>query len=280
MNLIGAQVEVLVKLPWYTEGPVQDKNGNIFFTTMKGGLILCIDNRGKISEWGKAACPNGQLIMPDGHHVVCDSQEHAVSLFDKNGKFKQFLVKDTCAGEKVNSPNDIVIDKQGGIYFTDSVRHNGNVFYVDSKGNQKLVASNLDFPNGITISADQQKLIVAESYRNRLIAIDIKSGNYEKYVFCNLPEHSEKNIIKNLPDGIKTDESGNIWVAHYGMSSLQVISPRGEFIKSVPVEFPLTSNLWLGEEMIIITGGYGEPGPGGLLQIAREKVSELNKNFN
>ena len=88
-------------------------------------------------------------------------------------------------------------------------------------------------------------------------------------MFAVLPTHSSGKIIDNLPDGLRVDWEGNVWVAHYGMGSMHVLSPQGKLINTIKVAFPLTSNLCLTEQIIIVTGGYGEPGPGGLLQLAR-----------
>src|SRR5690606_32049857 len=153
-----------------------DRHGNIFFTTMKGKLILKIDSRGKLSEWAKAECPNGQIILPGGDHLVCDSGSRSINRYGANGKLKAYDIKDKCCGEEIFSPNDLVMDNEGGIYFTDSIRTKGKVCYYKPGGTEKIIARNLDFPNGIAISRDGSKLLVAESYKNRILSFDIHPG--------------------------------------------------------------------------------------------------------
>ena len=257
----------MVKLPWYTEGPVMDRDGSIFFTTLKGKLILKIDSTGKISEWAKAENPNGQIILPSGDHLICDNGVPGISRYDSEGNLKGYDIKNKCSGEEVSSPNDLVMDTEGGIYFTDSVREKGKVCYYKPGGTEKIIARDLDFPNGIAISNNGSTLLVAESYKNRILSFDIHAG-FKKGIFADLPVHPSGEIIKNLPDGIKVDNEGNLWVAHYGMSCVQVLSPKGKVINSIPVDFPLTSNLFLAENNLIVTGGFDEPGPGGLLQVS------------
>ena len=259
--------EVLVKLPWYTEGPVVDNVGNIFFTTLKGKLILKIDIRGKLSEWTKAECPNGQIIDPDGDHLVCDTGTKSVTRYNSSGRLVGYDVKDNFAGENIHSPNDLVMDAHGGIFFTDSVRNSGKVCYYQPGGEEKIIANGLDFPNGIAIADNGGRLLVAESYKNRILSFDIHN-NYESSVFAVLPQHRSGAVVDNLPDGIKIDESGHLWVAHYGMGCLQVLSREGDLLKSIQVDFPLASNLFIDKRHLIVTGGFGEPGPGGLLQMS------------
>lgn len=263
-------VETLASLPWYTEGPAIDKAGNIFFTTMKGGRILRIDPAGTLSEWALAGCPNGQLVLPDGDHLVCDSALHTVSRFDPQGKLIRHEIKGTCAGQLVLSPNDLTTDRAGGVYFTDSVRRSGRVFYYDRGGREHVVAENLDFPNGIALSNDGQWLYVAESYCNRILVV--RTGVYPlrentPKVFANLPLHASGNIIDNLPDGIRVDEQGRLLVAHYGMGCVQVLSAHGQWLQSMPTGFALTSNLAVTDNAIIVTGGHAEPGPGGVIRV-------------
>ncbi|MGN6602852.1 MAG: SMP-30/gluconolactonase/LRE family protein, partial [Ginsengibacter sp.] len=57
-------------------------------------------------------------------------------------------------------------------------------------------------------------------------------------------------------------------VAHYGMKSILQLSPSGKLLRTQEVDFPLTSNLFFADKnTLIVTGGFGEPGPGGVIKI-------------
>ncbi|MBX3257865.1 MAG: SMP-30/gluconolactonase/LRE family protein, partial [Chitinophagaceae bacterium] len=269
MHLSENTIISLAQLPWYTEGPVTDQEGNVYATTLAGKEIIKIDISGHLSVWAKGNYPNGQIILPSGDHLVCDSGNASISRYDNKGDLMNYDIQKTCAGITVNKPNDLVSDSSGGIYFTDSVRHKGKVFYYHPDGFEKLIADNLDFPNGIALNSDQTSLFVAESYQNRILQIPADNGaSLSPFnVFCNLPQHHSGKIIDNLPDGLKTDRAGNLWVAHYGMGMVQVINPAGEWKTSYPVNLQLPSNLCLADDFIIVTGGQKEPGPGGILKI-------------
>lgn len=260
----------LFSLPFYTEGPVVDETGNCYVTTLQGGTILKITPGNDPVVWARTPCPNGQVRLPNGDHVVCDSQSAALARFDTSGQFLQNDIEGCCAGVAVKVPNDIVADNAGNLYFTDSVRYEGTVFYIGVDGCQKIVARQLDYPNGLALSRDEKTLFVAESYQNRILAFDLASAGQtnEPRIFANLPQHSSGEMINNLPDGIKRDEEDCLWVAHYGMGRIHRIRPNGTICQSIELPFPLASNLFISNQTIIVTGGYSEPGPGGVYKIA------------
>lgn len=258
----------IADMPFYTEGPAVDSRGNLYCTTLAGGSILKMDAAGGILEWARSECPNGQIILPDDEHLICDVKLSAIRRFDPKGGLIRNEIEGYCSGEMVYTPNDLVADTWGNIYFTDSIRHKGKIFFLGKDGRQHVLAADLDYPNGLVLSRNQQCLYVAESYKNRIISIDLEEPGKarEGYrVFANLPQNESGQY--NLPDGLALDGYGNIWVAHYGMQAIQVLSSDGELLRSVKTGVPLTSNLtFINERTLFITGGFGEPGPGILLK--------------
>jgi gluconolactonase len=253
----------------YTEGPVTNSKGDLFFTTLEGGRIMKMSADGTITEWARSLSPNGQIILPNGHHIVCDSQEAALIRFDAESNFLQKDIDGFCGSQAVQVPNDLITDKKGNIYFTDSVRQKGQIGYIGSDGEQKIVAKELDYPNGLALSKNEKILFVAESYQNRILAFDLEANGSltNKRILANLPQHPSKNSIKNLPDGIKVDEENHLWVAHYGMGAIHRLSTEGVICQSIRLPFNLPSNLFLHNNTIVVTGGYSEPGPGCVAEI-------------
>lgn len=263
----------VIDQPFYTEGPVVDALGNVFFTTLAGGKIVKLNGDKTQTHWAETVCPNGQIILDNGDHLVCDSKLGAIVRYNADGKLSDKVVDGVCAGEAVTTPNDLIADEYGNIYFTDSVRHHGKVYFLSTTGQQRIVARDLDYPNGLALSKDQQTLFVAESYRNRILAFDLSepgTADGSARVFASLPTHSSGDVTRNLPDGIKTDDENNLWVAHYGMGMLQVLSPGGALVQSIPTGMDLTSNLFIRGRQVIITGGHSEPGPGAVVEIEIE----------
>jgi gluconolactonase len=259
-----------IKHPFYTEGPVVDTAGNWFFTDLNGGSIIRISPEGVQSIWAKTTCPNGQALLPNEEHIICDSALGLLQRFDGNGNFIENIIDQSCAGELIQTPNDVIYDNKGNIYFTDSIRIRGKVGFINKSGSERIIARDLDYPNGLALSRNGQFLFVAESYQNRILAFPLNNEGIpltDFSVVANLPTHPSNKCEKNLPDGLKVDQNGMIWVAHYGMGMIHQFSPDGELLQSIDIPFDLVSNLFIKNNTIIVTGGFNEPGPGGIIEI-------------
>lgn len=264
-------LEKIADIPYYTEGPAMDDYGNYFFTTLTGGIIFKIDSNGFQSVWAKAGCPNGQVILSDGDHLICDSGKRSIIRYSKDGKFIKNEMDRFCAGLEINTPNDVIVDSSGNIFFTDSIRNKGKVCLLSRDGKEHIIANDLDYPNGLILSQNQKWLFIAESYKNRILKMEV--GNTEELlpeieVFVTLPFNVSGKIEDNLPDGLTLDNKGNIWVAHYGMGAIHKVSIKGEILFSIKLPMPLVSNLiFIDGKTLLVTGGYGEPGPGAVFKI-------------
>ncbi|PSL31157.1 SMP-30/gluconolactonase/LRE family protein [Dyadobacter jiangsuensis] len=277
MNLQSTIVKLL-DLPFYTEGPCADDAGNCFFTTLSGGQLLHMRPGEAPVRWAEAGCPNGQLITSGGTHLVCDSGAGSIVQFDREGNRTGALLNKQYAGHTVYCPNDLIEDRDGNVFFTDSVRDSGRVFKVGKDGSGECIAAGVDYPNGLALSPDESLLYVAESYRNRILAISLngKPGP-SVFVWAVLPGHRSGRPADNLPDGLATDAQGRVWVAHYGMQAIQVFSPEGTLLASLDTKLPLTSNLCFVSDQphrktVLITGGYAEPGPGAVLMMTVDVI--------
>ena len=249
----------------YSEGVVVDHDGNLYFS--HGKIITIVATDGKASTWAETGQPNGHKILADGTHLVCDASQHAILHLDAVGKSLKPSSTES-EGKPLRGPNDLTLDpRSGGFYFTDpggSDEKNtiGTVHYVDSDGVTHTVATGLAFPNGIILRPGGKELLVGESKRNRILAYPVtRPGQLgEARVLVDLPKKGEGQI-DNQPDGITLDAAGNLYVAHYGMRQVQVISPEGKVIRRYPGGNLTTSNVaFAGPKMdrLYMTGG--DPG--------------------
>ena len=256
----------VVEVAGYTEGVVFDRAGNAYISDTINGTIHRVTPDGRESVWAKTGAPNGHKILGDGTHLVCDGTAHAVLLISADGKTisKMFSKYD---GKPLRAPNDLTLDpKSGGFYFTDpggSSKENpiGTVHYVDAHGKIYLVAEGLAFPNGIVLRPDG-KLLVGESHYNRILIYDVlapgKVGPMK--VFATLPT-KEGEQIDNQPDGMCLDADLNLYVAHYGMRQVQVLSKEGKLLRRYPGGNLTTSNVaFAGPAMdqLYITGALAD----------------------
>lgn len=256
----------VVEVPGYCEGVVFDRRGDAYISDTQNGTIYRVTPDARATLWAKTGAPNGHKILADGTHLVCDGSQHAVLHLDADGKVID-KASSECGGKALRAPNDLTLDPKGGFYFTDpggSGENNpiGTVHYVDAQGRTHLVAEGLAFPNGIVLRPDGKTLLVGESGYNRILVYEVPSpGKLSPMkVFANLPR-KQGDQIANAPDGMCLDEDGNLYVAHYGMHQVQVLSPEGQLLRSYEGGNLTTSNVAFGGprmDQLYITGALGD----------------------
>jgi gluconolactonase len=260
----GVKPVKIAEVPGYCEGIVFDRAGVGYISDTQHGKIYTVARDGRTAVWAETAAPNGHKVLADGTHLVCDTG--AVRLLGADGKKIRDAAAE-CDGKPLRAPNDLTIDPKGGFYFTDpggsDVKNPiGTVHYVDPQGKVHLVARGLAFPNGIVLRPDGRTLLVGESGYNRILAFPVTApGTVEaQKVFATLPS-KQGDQIDNAPDGMALDEDGNLFVAHYGMHTVQVLSPTGQLLRSYPGGNLTTSNVAFGGpamDQLYITGALAD----------------------
>ena len=247
----------------YTEGAVIDRDGNLYFS--HGQIITRIRADGTVENWAETGAPNGHKILPSGEHLVCDGSRHGVLRLSADGSELGFAATGLSGDLEIRMPNDLSLDPAGGFYFTDSIAETGAVHYVAPDGSLHVIARNIDFANGVALSADQRRLLFAESLQNRILVVDLAAPGVPSgppRVFAGLPRNEQMPGSEfNQPDGIAFDTAGRLWVAHYGMKAIHVLSPDGELLHTYNGGNRLTSNLcFAGPNLDIVYTTGGEPG--------------------
>lgn len=264
----------LLEVPRYSEGVVFDREGFGYISHEDRVTRFSLD--GTHETWVVTGNPNGHKVLPDGSHLVCDGTGRVVFAVRPDGRVIGPASKGG-EGEPLRGPNDLTLDlPNDGFYFTDpgeSTRENpvGTVRYV-REGKTSIIADGLAYPNGIVLTPDGTRLLVAESRRNRILEFPVlgpgKLG--EKRVFAELPEKSGGQI-DNQPDGICLDAAGNLYVAHYGMGQVQVLDPSGKLIRRYETGLILTSNVAFGgpgHDRLFVTGAVSaDSTPGAVVRL-------------
>ncbi len=262
-------LEELARFPSFTEGIVFDENGNAYVSELKGGLVYKMTPAGSVEPWVSMERPNGHKIRADGTHLVCDAEQKAVVLISPEGEIlaKRF---DQFDGRPINGPNDIALDENGrGFYFTDpegSWTDNpvGAVYYVDENDDMSLLVDTLAYPNGVVLDAEKNRLFVSESGLNRILVFPLLTPGIvgPAEVFIDLPKSTLEDYFF-APDGMIVDESGNLFVAHFGMESILVINPSGQIIRSYKTGIAGPTNVVMrelnGSRAMYVTGAVSHP---------------------
>jgi gluconolactonase len=271
------QPAAVLEVPHYCEGVVFDHSGKGYLS--EGDTIWQFTLDGVAREWAKTGAPNGHKVLADGTHLVCDASRHAVLHLSADGKLLEPASKE-CDGKPLRGPNDLTLDTpHGGFYFSDpgessDKQPTGTVHYVDGQGTTHLVDEGLAYPNGIVLTADGKLLYLAESKHNRVLVYQVTAPGkaVHRRVFAKLPVKDEAaGQVDNQPDGMCLDAAGNLFVAHYGMRQVQVLSPEGKLIARYAGGNLTTSNVAFGGpklDELYVTGGLDvEKGKGGLFRL-------------
>jgi gluconolactonase len=241
----NAKIEILAEGFGWAEGPVwiPELNGILFsdvpnnkayLWTEKKGLSLFLYPSGMTNHApnNKSAGSNGLGLDSDGNLILCQHGDRSISRLN-NWFFeepKYDVLVDHFNGKWLNSPNDLVFDKQGSIYFTDppyglrngdeddlkELNFNG-VFKWNAREEVKLVEKNMSRPNGIALSLDEKTAYVANSdpANDIIMAFDVLEDG-----FLNGRIFFDGNVLsqtrEGLFDGLKMHSSGIIFATGPG----------------------------------------------------------------
>ncbi|HVW02492.1 MAG TPA: SMP-30/gluconolactonase/LRE family protein [Planctomycetaceae bacterium] len=225
----------------FTEGPASDRQGNIYFSDIPANKIFKLDSAGKVEEFlDPSGHSNGLMFNAKGTLFACQMDGKIVSIDVKTKKTTDITAEHD--GKRYNAPNDLVVDKAGGVYFTDPRFRAPEpwpqgveaVYYASADGKVTRLVSDLKAPNGVILSPDEKTLYVIPSLQKEMMEYPIEApGKLGKgRVFCSLQQKPGSD--NGGGDGLTVDEKGNLYITS-GLG-LQVYDPKGKHLGNI--EFP------------------------------------------
>jgi gluconolactonase len=242
----GATIQLISNQYSFTEGPAVDKNGNVFFSDQPND---------KIYKWNAATGEvtvflqgtgrsNGMIFDKKGNLVTCADEHNQVWSIKPNGKVT-VLLKDI-GGLHLNGPNDLWIDRKGGIYITDPYYQRPywtrkapeikgqNVYYLPKNKAPVTVVDDMMQPNGIIGTPDGKYLYIA----------DIRGNKTYKYSIAADGTLKDKTLFTSKgSDGMTMDKMGNIYLTGRGIT---VYNPEGQQIEFIDISGDRTTNVTFG----------------------------------
>lgn len=201
----------------FTEGPVwiPRDGGYLIFSDIPADELKRWSEKDGLTTFRKPSHnTNGNILDAEGRLISCEHSGRRLSILDGDGTLRTLV--DRFEGKAFNSPNDVVIARDGAVYFTDPdyglrgqpSEIGGNWIYrFDPKTkNLRVLSKDFDKPNGIALSPDGKTLYVADSGKPKHIRafdVDADGGISNGRVFC--------TIDKGAPDGIRCDADGRLW---------------------------------------------------------------------
>lgn len=227
--------KVLVDGLAFPEGP-RWHEGRLWFSDMHSQVVQNVDLEGNVETICEVAeSPSGLGWLPDGRLLVVSMQDRRLLRLDSEGLVE---VADLSAQATFHC-NDMVVDAQGNAYVgnfgcdihTQPVEFKEAVLVrVAPDGEQRVVATDLAFPNGAVITPDGHQLIIAETFASRLTAFDIAAdGTLEN-------RRVWAHVEGTFPDGICLDAEGAVWMASAVGHRVLRVREGGEILQEIPVE--------------------------------------------
>lgn len=232
-----------------TEGPVAaaDGSGSVLFTETKANRITRIapdDSTSTFLENSNGA--NGLAFNGNGELFAVQTLKTKVGIIYPPGKEK--VLSENFEGTAYQRPNDLVLAKNGGIYFTDSgtrpSKDNPNppvstpgVYYIAADGAVKRLANDIKRPNGIQLSTDEKVLYVANTDGEYVLAYDVAADGSigTKRNFAKLAGwgKTETGDLASGADGLAVDAKGRLYVA--SSAGIEVFSDKGDALGVIPL---------------------------------------------
>jgi gluconolactonase len=227
----------------FLEGPASDGQGNLFFTDVAGNKIHRLGSDGSIVPFLDPSnhC-NGLMFDGQGRLVACEMDGRLISIDVSTRKVA--ALADQYEGKRFNAPNDLVVDRSGGIYFTDPrfrapmplPQGVEGVYYRASDGKVTRLISGLPAPNGVILSVDEKTLYVIPSQQKEMMSYPVESPGKlgAGKVFCSLKQQEGTTGAGNGGDGLTIDTQGNLYIT--SRLGIQVFDPEGKLLGII--EFP------------------------------------------
>jgi len=241
----GSGVERVATGFAFVEGPVWvDKDGGyLLFSDIYNSRTMKIGPSNHPEVFRRYThAGNGNAMDAQGRLYTAERDGHRVVRTNPDGS--ETVVADRYEGKRLNSPNDVVVRRDGQVYFSDpasaavlderELSFNG-VYHASPQGTVTLIAK-MPRPNGVALTEDGRTLYVADSQERQILAYDLdKDGNAS----------NERVVIPNVdgtPDGLRVAANGNIYIACKGVA---IYTAQGKLLKMT--QFPETpANLAFG----------------------------------
>jgi gluconolactonase len=235
----------------WSEGPVWMPGNYLLFSDVplntifkwdaRSGVTIHLSPSGYTGSAPRGGEPgsNGLTRDKQGRLIACQHGDRRVARWE-NGKFVS--IADKFEGKRFNSPNDVVVKSNGDIYFTDppyglpkrmddptkEIPFQG--VYRVAHGKVILLTDEVTRPNGLAFSPDEKILYVASSDPQKAIwmSYPVKADGTLGTGKVFFDATGMQSGRKGLPDGLKVDQSGNLWAT--GPGGVLIISPEGKHL--------------------------------------------------
>jgi gluconolactonase len=245
----------------FTEGPLWNPRDNtLTFSDVRGNTMYrWSEATGKQVIRKPSGVSNGNTFDRNGDMVTCEHMNRRVSRTFADGRVETLV--DNFEGKRLHSPNDIVLGKNGDLYFTDppyglrqpdgtfaagDMPFNGVYRIAASDGSLSLVVDDFERPNGLVLTDDGQHLLIDDTDRHHVRIFDLSADGKVSNgrVFADVT-HGD---VVGRPDGMKLDSQGNLYVTANTANGVWVYAPDGTLLGFIGVPEGPANCAWGGPD--------------------------------
>lgn len=230
----------------FTEGPVWDDSGSLFVSDEVQNKIYRVSSDGQKTPIISLGDPDGNTYDTKRRLIDCASVLRAIIRVTPDGQYK--ILADRFEGKRFNSPNDVVTGPDGALYFTDptldlpagqkqELPFQG-VYRLDENGEVTLLVKDMSQPNGLAFSPDGKRLYVDDSERRDIRVFDF-GPNAD---VSNERQFGEEKGTGGVPDGMRVDEAGNLFVV--GPQGIWIWDAQGRHLGTIIVPEEAANLTW------------------------------------
>jgi gluconolactonase len=261
----GTAIELVKEGFTGTEGPVTLPDGSLIFTETQATRITRVAADGTTSVFVEGSNgANGLGFTPNGDLYAVQVLKPRVGIVFPDPKVR--TLADNFEGKPFGRPNDLVVDKQGNVYFTDSGANpppagqaapakppvetaRPAVYRISKQGELKRLVADVERPNGIQLSPDEKVLYVANTLGEYLLAYDIQADSSvgPRRNFARLDGWRKTDTGGSSgADGLAVDDAGRVYVA--SNTGIQVFSSQGEALGTITLPKQAQNLAFAGED--------------------------------
>ena len=245
----GANLKLVADGFKFTEGPAEDRNGNVYFTDQPNNKILkwVMEKDTILVYMDNAGRSNGLFIGKDDVLYACADENFQLWRIESPDKIT--VLASGFDGTNFNGPNDLWIDEKGGIYFTDPYYQrpywerqapemdSARVYYLSPDYKSlRVVAEGFDHPNGIIGSIEDKILYVADNSALKTYVYDIQENG---------DLTNRRLFVEMGSDGMTLDNKGNVYITGDGV---HIYDKNSNLLQHIEIDKGWTSNVTFGGE--------------------------------
>lgn len=252
-------IELLDDTSEFTEGPVWSKNGYYLFSDIPRNIISKIEV-GKPKEvflessgcsnltedvYPRMQGSNGLGYDAEESLLICQHGNHGIGRY-KDGRLKTFI--HSYNGKPFNSPNDIIIAKNGTVFFSDPPYGLTGQKLMEGKFQPvaavyswkedalQLICDHYQYPNGVCLSPDESKLYICSNKPFERFVTEYDTADFTK----------SRILCAENGDGIECDKQGNLYLC--AKEGIVIVNSEGNRLGVIQMETVAANACWGGNE--------------------------------